>query len=301
MSMVRSLEGLTTLEEDLQEIGLSEVEEINTPSEADADLSEDKFRRTPKKTKSQKTTSSQRRKWKLAKRRPKAKAQARKRLRKPLTKRRAKMREKFKAKRKIPKRPPGRGGRVIYRMYQGMDRVSNLVEEVADLVGSLDEASQTEIIKAYANSAVVAEMLGERFLIMAHAISEDAESDEDLQIAAELADLSEAFDSIAEDAAESAEVLFEMHEEGSLSESMDTDAVEENFKEVMQAVLEGLEIYTDLTEDEVEEATDPLGKISASRRDEGRAGPPDSSDRMGKPKMGKFPPRGPATPKVNQT
>jgi hypothetical protein len=185
-----------------------------------------------------------------------------------------------------------------------MDRVSNLVEEVADLVGSLDEASQTEIIKAFANSAVVAEMLGERFLIMAQAIAEDTDSDEDAQIASELADLSETFDVIAEDSAESAEVLFEMHQDGKLSESLDTEAVEENFKGVMQAVLEGLEIYADLTEDEegeMDEVKDPLGKFSASRRDEGRAGPRDSSDQMGKPKMGKFPPRGRSTPKVNQT
>jgi hypothetical protein len=109
-------------------------------------------------------------------------------------------------------------------------------------------------------------------------------------------DLSEQFDAIAEDAAVNAEALFEMVEEGTISEDLDGEKVEEEFTEIMKAVIEGLEIYTDLTEDEVDEAYDPRGKPSAAARAKGRSNSgSDSTEYMDTPRAGNFPPR--PTPK----
>jgi hypothetical protein len=285
------------LEKDFAQIGLDKGsmcnDDVGSLSEP---LMEKKYRRTPKKTRTKRTTATDRREWRRKKRLPKAKTKARKRLRKPMVKKRQKLLMKWKERRNIPKKPAGRAGRIRLSLAAGKNgRAANLMEEVQEIVTSIESTQQEEVIKAYAQQALVADELSEKFLAMAEAIAEavdqDDISEEEASAIEGLAELSEQFDGVANEAADSAEALYECAQQGAFHEEVELDKVEEHFKGLMSMVLDGCDIYASLTEDDEDpevgedesdlqqEVYDKHGKASAAKRSKNGKG------KHGVPKM----------------
>lgn len=264
------IRAVKTLEEDFDRMGIDQeevlTEEVGSLSEP---LCEKRFRRTPKKTRTTRTTATQRRDWRRKKRLPRAKTKAKKRLRKPMVKKRQKLLSQWKERRNIPKKPAGRGGRIRLSLAASNNqRVANLMEEVQEIVTSIESNNQEEVIKAYANAALVADSLADKFLAMGEAIAEAVDdeniSEEESSAIEGLADLSEQFEAVAEEAAESAEALFECAEKGVFNEEVETDKVEEHFKGLMGKVLDGCDIYSSLTEDEGDDG--PLDEVKGAEK-----------------------------------
>ena len=117
--------------------------------------------------------------------------------------------------------------------------LSGLFEEVETILSSLDEDRVENAIKSFANVAIIAEMLSEFFDAV---LQEDIE---DKQLIEELSEASEFFDDLSESAAQVATSLNE-------GEDLDVtlDEIEEAFNEQMESLVEGLEFYADLTEDD---------------------------------------------------
>lgn len=239
------LANIKPIEENIENLGLG------TEGEDDS-LEEGRFRRTPKRTRTTKTTATTRRKWRREKRKPRSKALAKRRGRKPRTKKRVKLLRQWRNRRNIPKRPVGRGGRVRLSLSAGNERVANLMEEVSELVSNIERDNQTEMIKAFANAALVAESLSGKFIDMAEAIADEVDEDDvtedEINAVEGLAGLAEQFDSLAKDAADYAEALDECVSEGIFNEEVNVDVVEEDFREMMKAVLDGCDIYAALSE-----------------------------------------------------
>lgn len=131
-----------------------------------------------------------------------------------------------------------------------MNRIATLIEEAQDLASQLDESDNSEKIKAYANVAVVAETLSERFSTIAESVLEVAANKSERELGYELAEYSCDILEIAEEAASSAETLFESDDQGSFTEDVDEDKLEEHFADLSGGLLEALEVYAELTEDE---------------------------------------------------
>ena len=125
--------------------------------------------------------------------------------------------------------------------------VASILEDVQNIVASLTEDENDvqleNAIKAFANVAIISEMLSDFF---AEGV-ELAEDDEELS--EELADAAQFFQEQAERSAEVATAL----DEGNLEEAFDEDFdLDEMFQECMDSLVEGLEFYADLSEEEDE-------------------------------------------------
>jgi len=125
------------------------------------------------------------------------------------------------------------------------DRINSILEDVQDIVSSVNAPEVTEdtqalenAIKSFANVAIISEMLSDFFAEAVELVEEDQELSE------ELADAAHYFQEQAEAAAYLATSL----DEGSdLDEDLDVD---ELFQEQMNSLVDGLEFYADLTEDD---------------------------------------------------
>jgi hypothetical protein len=143
-----------------------------------------------------------------------------------------------------------------------LDKVASLIEDVNGIMESIDTSRRGDAVRAFANSAIISEMLAKGFAHFA-----DAYEDE------EFAGAAEAFAAMSEDAANVAHTL----EEG---EEVDADALQEEFRSQMDALMEGLDLYSDVVEadseleeeeaDEVEEEAESAEEESEGSQDEAR-------------------------------
>lgn len=128
-----------------------------------------------------------------------------------------------------------RGGAPV--VESNREKVAALIASVNDIMESIDGSRRSESVKAFANVSIIAEMLRQGYATY-------AESYED----SELGEAAEALGLMSEEAAEIARAL----ESG---EDLDGDAVEEEFRNQMDALLSGLDLYSDIVEsDDSEES-----------------------------------------------
>jgi len=127
-----------------------------------------------------------------------------------------------------------------------LDKVAQLIEDVNGIMESIDTSRRGDAVRAFANAAIISEMLSKGFAHFAEEYQDE-----------EFAGAAEAFASMSEDAANVAHTL----EEG---EEVDPDALQEEFRAQMDALMEGLDLYSDVVEadseleeeEEVEEETE---------------------------------------------
>ena len=238
---------LSTLAEDFAAIGLIPAVKAKTQVEAskcddddmddddddddddedeDEDEDDDDMDEAVKRVRTKKGTSAQRAKWRKTARKGVTKAKRRKHMKKSSTKRLAK-------KRAIKRRGRTGSGRVRL-VVTGMDRVTNLLDDVQKLLGEsredgtegLSESARKGIAKAYAQLALTADLLATKFRMV---------EDEDIEDL--LPEIIEDLEEMAEDYGAAAVSL----NDGSLSES------EENLAEAFEAdladLLDALEVY----------------------------------------------------------
>lgn len=191
-------------------------------------------------------TSGERLKWRRAKKKGGAKAAARK-YRKKSTVKRMMRKHRLKAMRLRHGKKAGRK-----RLVFGNDQIANMMEEAQALIQSLDEQKVEQSVKAFANIAIIAEMLARSFA----KFSEDAEGEDSTS----LDEAANFFREMAEEAADIARTLKTGPVEE--DEELDFEEIGEVFKAQMSDLLNGLEMYADITED------DDLGEIAKSDDDD---------------------------------
>lgn len=113
---------------------------------------------------------------------------------------------------------------------RSFDHVSKLLEDVNSIMESIDKSRRNESVKAFANLSIISEMLH-------RGIGAYAERTED----AELSEAAEAFTLMAQESAEIAKAI----EEG---EDLDEEALAGEFRNQVDALLQGLDLYSDMME-----------------------------------------------------
>ena len=133
-----------------------------------------------------------------------------------------------------------------------LDQVAGLIEDVNNIMESIDTSRRSDALRAFANSAIISEMLARGFASF-------AESYED----GDLAGAAEAFATLSEDAAAIAHAL----EEG---EEIDGEQLENEFRAQMDALMDGLDLYSDVVEadSELEEEEEPEEVEEETEEDE---------------------------------
>jgi hypothetical protein len=234
----------TTMEEDFRELGIimENADPAPDPEAADPSdpLAEFKLTRTKR------HTASERRKWKMAKRKGGARAAARQYRKKSSVKRRLKLHRK-RADRMRKGKPAGRR-----RLTFGNDVISNMLEEVQEIVAGLGSERVEHSVKAFANIAIISELLARAFASFSKETNESADKRHFEESAAH-------FSSMAEEAAEVAKALSAGPGD---DEEFDLDEIGKMFKAQMSDLLNGLEMYADLTEDE------ELSSLSVTEEDD---------------------------------
>lgn len=122
------------------------------------------------------------------------------------------------------------------KKHEGLDRVSQLIEEVGGILGDMAQDESSDVVKGFANVAMISDILTRVF-------TEWAKEDNDL----ELSEAAEVLGKLAEDASDSAE---ELDEAVRLDEEVDGDLIEQDFQKMMSVLLDGLEILADLEEED---------------------------------------------------
>lgn len=241
---------LTTIEEDFKAIGLGHLVKESTAPKAEStetvvtpeniesvetETGEGEKQGEPvaevKAVRTKRHTASDRLKWRRAKKKGKAKAASRKYRKKSSVKRMLK-RHKMRADKLRHGKPAGRR-----RLVFGLDTVSNLLEDVQNIVSALDEDKVRNAIKTFANISIIAEMLAQSFERFENEMTEDEDKEQLSEAAAYFAEL-------ANDAADLATALNEGTEE------IDMDDVSDMFRTSMKDLLNGLEMYANITEDD---------------------------------------------------
>ena len=236
----------TTAEQDFQALGLMHesnerpissrkkrlVEADESEGTTDETLDEVSMKRTKR------ANSTQRRMWRKAKKKPKAKMAARKHNRKSSVQR---MRKKHLKKATALRH--GGAARAHTRLQFSNDTVSNMLESSQRILSSLDEEKSGNAIKAFAHMAILAEMLKRSLAYIAEDIH-NQDADEDVS---DLLNAAEVYAKIAEEAATIAKAL----KEG--DDSVDEEGMADYFRESMAEVMNGLEFYSSITEEEDED------------------------------------------------
>lgn len=137
---------------------------------------------------------------------------------------------------------------------EGLDRVAQLIEEVGAVLGEMAGDESNDVVKGFANVAMIADILTRVF-------TEWAKEDNDL----ELSEAAEVLGKLAEDAGDSAE---ELDEAVRLDEEVDGDAIDEDFQKMMSVLLDGLEILADLEEEDDKKPEDDDDKFPSSEKKE---------------------------------
>lgn len=140
------------------------------------------------------------------------------------------------------------------KKHEGLDRVSQLIEEVGGILGEMAHDDSDDVVKGFANVAMIADILTRVF-------TEWAKEDNDL----ELSEAAEVLGKLAEDAGDSAE---ELDEAVRLDEEVDGDLIEQDFQKMMSVLLDGLEILADLEEEDDEDDEEGKDKCPSSEKKE---------------------------------
>jgi len=129
--------------------------------------------------------------------------------------------------------------------------LTGILEDIQNIVSQIDEGNSAEsnldtAIRSFANIAIIAEMLGDFF--DSRELSEEMEQEfvEDVESASGF------FPRLAESAAKVATKLNSLEEDDEIAE----EELEKIFQEQMDALVEGLEFYADLTEEDDEDEDD---------------------------------------------
>jgi myosin heavy subunit len=218
----------TTAEEDLRALGLMNESDDTDQGEPIEELHA---------VRTHKGTSSEKRAWRKAKKKPHAKMQAKKHNRKSSVQR---------LRKKQQKATHGKTGRKHVRRMLGMgnDTVSTMLENTQTLLESLNQEQNENAIKAFAHLAILAEMLARSF----NYISEDIGTNDE-ERATNLSKASEFYGEMAEEAADIAKALRE-------GEEADEAGMADYFRSKMAALLDGLDAYSELTDNEDDEDTE---------------------------------------------
>lgn len=142
----------------------------------------------------------------------------------------------------------------------GLDRVSNMLEEVQEIVSAIDSNERQETIKSFANLALIANTLAENYAYACENFEVEDENDEEL----DLCGGAEHFEALADSAANLAEALNKSVQEGTEFEGT-SEEVAETFSVMLADVLEGLDLFADLTEDEVDEDAEETDEALRTR------------------------------------
>jgi hypothetical protein len=129
-------------------------------------------------------------------------------------------------------------------LKMGLDKVSNLIEEVSEIVTAIDGDAQKETVKTFANLALIANKLAENFACACNDLEIVDEAGEEL----DLCGAAEHFESLASTAADLAESLHASIAEGVEFEGT-SEEVSATFASMMSDVLEGLDVFADISED----------------------------------------------------
>lgn len=220
---------LSSLQEDFEAIGLAPKDSPEGGSDGDGDdLDEVRRTKTKKMSGAQKAKERQRyksRKSKIKKYRKTAKA-------KKVSKKRAK---RVKA---------GKVGKGRVRVYAGLGQISNIVSDVKATLADLQSEDRDEALASFANVAIISDLLARGFSALTGQddLGEDIDS-EDLEGA------TETFADLAAFAAEVATAL----KGGDLEVDEKLQAA---FKEAVEDMLEGLDVFVALTEGEDDDDDD---------------------------------------------
>jgi hypothetical protein len=229
---------ITSLEEDFKKIGLiaesapARADENEEPGEEGEEGLDEAHRRIRKRT------VAGGRKLATTKRTPVSTLMKHKRLY-----RKTKMKLKLKRKKKMRsskfrKRAKILRKRAAARRHEGTNSaISNLIEEVADIVSSLDQPVTNDAIKSFANIAIISDLLANTFTEWSNDLDESVSDQETYDT---LADAAESLADLAEAAAEIATALKEGNTIG--EEEGELEAL---FKEYMEDLLEGMDLYNE--------------------------------------------------------
>lgn len=127
-----------------------------------------------------------------------------------------------------------------------LDRTSSLIEEVRELVATIQPNERLEAMEAFAHVALISQNLAQGLATMAEAV----ESEDD-EFASDLAEAAVSFEDLARDAGEVALTL-----ESAGDEEIDHLALKEEFDEQATFMIEGLSLFADLVEEDESEDED---------------------------------------------
>jgi hypothetical protein len=139
-------------------------------------------------------------------------------------------------------KPAGAALGMLGQQESAAQRISNMLESSKQTLAESDQVTAADAIKGFAQISLVADKLAERLAEVAVQLQSE-----------ELAQFSDAYDQLAEEAAESAETLLHLSES---DEDLNGSAIEEDFTSMTSALVEGLEIYADLVEEDESEEDD---------------------------------------------
>lgn len=136
-----------------------------------------------------------------------------------------------------------KGKRLSLKM--GLDRVASMLEDVQEIVTAIDGDAKQETIKSFANLALIANKLSESFAFACANVELHDEDDEEI----DLCGGAKHFESLAAGAADLAEALQASMQEGKEFEGTEEE-IAETFSVMLNDVLEGLDLFSDLSEEE---------------------------------------------------
>lgn len=165
--------------------------------------------------------------------------------------------------RKPSRKPARKESRRRRSLKTGLDRVSNLLESVNEIVAGIDKSSTSEAVRSFASMALIADMLGRGFSQLSRKFEDRS-----------LARVARGYGALAEQAADAADELEKGEEEGDLP---DEDDVKETFRRQMGRILDGIDLFADMTtgteEPEEEGEEEPDGdEMPTSEEDDDEEG-----------------------------
>lgn len=134
---------------------------------------------------------------------------------------------------------------------KGLDSVSKLIEGVTAIMESIDDSHREDSVKAFANIAIISELLSRGFSNYSHQYEDK-----------DLSDTSIALTTLAEEAGEIARTI----ESG---EPLDSEALGEEFKAQIDSLMNALDLYSDVVESDEDLDPAALGEEEEDDDDDG--------------------------------
>jgi len=213
---------LSSLQEDFEAIGLAPKSPPSEGSDGAGEVDEAKRVKTKRMTSAQKAKERKRYKGRRAK----------------IKKYRKTAKAKKAAKKRAKRVKAGKVGKGRMRVFAGLGSIANIMSDVKGLMDTLQSEDRDEALASFANVAIISDLLSRGFAALSG--QDDLGEDVDSQ---DLEGASETFTDLAAFAAEVATAL----KSGDLEVDEKLQAA---FKEAVEDMLEGLEVFVALTEDE---------------------------------------------------